>query len=66
MALKLHFAHIRDICEYVKLDATIQKSGAFSIQFCSNHNLTRSLCSIHRTGRTGEKATVSTTSALGA
>ena len=48
MAFKLHFAlfcyaayfvYIRDICEHVKLNAAIQLSGLFSIQFCSNHNL---------------------------
>ena len=31
------------IYENVKLDGTIQYNGVFSIQFCSNHNLTRSL-----------------------
>ena len=31
--------HIRDICEHVKLDVTIQYNDVFSIPFCSNHNL---------------------------
>ena len=31
--------HIRDICEHVKLEPTIQYNGVFSTQFCSNHNL---------------------------
>ena len=50
MEFRLHFGlfslffilciRIRDICECVKLDATIQCNGVFSIKFCSNHNLT--------------------------
>ena len=34
---------IKDICEHVNLDATIQYNGIFSIQFCSNRNLTSPL-----------------------
>ena len=55
MAFKLYFAlfflccirciHIRDICEHVKLDETIQYTGVFSIQICIDHNLTIPLMS---------------------
>ena len=31
--------HTRDICEHVKLNATIQKDVVVNIQFCCNHNL---------------------------
>ena len=31
------------ICDHVKLNATIQYSGVFSIRFCSNHNLATAL-----------------------
>ena len=37
----------RDICEHVKLNATIQYNGFFSIQLCSNHNLASPLTSYH-------------------
>ena len=33
------YISIRDICEHVNLDATIQYNSVFSIQFWSNHNL---------------------------